>query len=142
MVCAGSRIYSFSWSENDMEVNAATAPPDPERRSFASVLDVQLKELEVRQLEIRLAVELANFGLRGTLMGALLGMLALVIFALIGAFSERIGINGVHLCIMTGLICLTVVSYGAFVFNRSLKVAALWKDRVPPQLEMERTFCR
>jgi len=112
-----------------MEAHAATAPAGTAGRSPACALDVQLKELEVRQLEIKSAVELASLGLKGTLMGALLGMLALVIFALIGAFSERIGITGVHLCVMTGLICLTVVSYGAFVFNRSLKVAALWKDR-------------
>lgn len=92
-------------------------------------LELRRKELEIRQREVELPVELASLGLRGTLTGAIIGLVVLVALALISAFSDKAQITGTHLCILAGIICTTVVMFGAFVFQRSVSIAALWKGR-------------
>jgi len=86
-------------------------------------LELQRLELDVRVKQVELPIELARLGLRGTLTGAIAGMILVVILGFIGAFSEKAQITGTHLCILAGIICATVVFFGAFVFQRSVQVA-------------------
>ena len=87
-------------------------------------VELQKKELEVKLEQIKLRNELATLGLQGTLMGALASCFVIVALALIGAFSPKVQITGKHLCIITGIMALAVVVYGAYIFERSLHVAA------------------
>jgi hypothetical protein len=91
-------------------------------------LSFRERELEIRRLAATLPVQLADLGLRGTLTGAISGLILVLVLALIGTFSNQVAITGTHLCVITGLLCLTVVAYGAFVFQRSAQIAARWKD--------------
>jgi hypothetical protein len=86
-------------------------------------LDLRQRELELRRRKVELPIELAKLGLRGTLSGAIAGVVLVVILGCIGAFVEKAQITGTHLCILTGIICATVVFYGAFVFQRSFQLA-------------------
>jgi predicted PurR-regulated permease PerM len=85
-------------------------------------------ELEYRRLVATLPVQLADLGLRGALAGAIAGLILVLVLALISTFSNRVAITGTHLCVITGLLCFTVVAYGAFVFQRSAQIAARLKD--------------
>ena len=87
-------------------------------------VELRRKELEVKLEQIKLRNELATLGLQGTLMGALASCFVIVALALIGAFSPKVQITGKHLCIITGIMALAVVFYGAYIFERSLHVAA------------------
>lgn len=92
-------------------------------------LTLRERELEIRRRAAELPVQLATLGLRGTMVGSIAGLVLVLALALISTASNRINITGTHLCIITGLICTTVVVYGAFVFQRSAQIAALWKDK-------------
>jgi hypothetical protein len=69
---------------------------------------------------MELPIELAQLGLKGTLIGAVAGGALILALALIAAFSERAQITGTHLCIIMGLVAATVAAYGGYVFGRSL----------------------
>ncbi|MBI3821175.1 MAG: hypothetical protein HY289_00675 [Planctomycetes bacterium] len=109
------------------ELREADLMDVPLRKSWQALSDGELAlrriELEIRNREVELPIELARLGLRGTLMGALAGAAILVILAIISAYSERAQITGTHICILAGIICATVVFYGAFVFQRSIQIA-------------------
>ena len=98
---------------------------DDTKQSMSNAeLELRRLELENRKRELELPVELASLGLRGTLSGAIAGIVLLAILAGISTFSERSQISGAHICILAGIICATVALYGAFVFQRSLTVTA------------------
>lgn len=96
-------------------------PPDEDLRRLE--LQNQRLKLENDRDEIRLPIKLADLGLRGTLTGAIAGAVLLVVLACISAFSDQSQITGNHLCVIAGIVCATVVFYGAFVFQRSLEIA-------------------
>lgn len=90
---------------------------------------VKLRELAVREREAELVVELAKLGLRGTLTGALVGMLFVLLLASPHLFLEKeYPVCGNHITIIVGMICITVVCYGGFVFNRQLQLAFRWMN--------------
>ncbi len=85
----------------------------------------ELRRLKLanEQRQIELPIELAKLGLKGTLIGAIVGAGLVVIIACFGALCDKAQITGTHLCVLTGTVCATVVFYGAFVFNRSIQIA-------------------
>ncbi len=103
--------------------------PTPNDTSL-SLLDreIRLKELEIRRREVEMPMELASLGLRGTLTGAIVGFVTLMVFAGMSVLSEKAQITGTHLCIMTAIIATTVIMYGAFVFKRSAQIAASYRN--------------
>ena len=72
-------------------------------------------------------MELASLGLRGTLTGAIVGLVVLMFFAGLSVFSDRPQITGTHLCVMAAIIATTAIMYGAFVFKRSAQIAASYR---------------
>ncbi len=99
----------------------------PEDR--AAEQEIRLRELAVRETEARLMVELAKFGLQGTLTGALVGMVFILLLIAPRIWVAEYPLDGTHVCILTGLICTAVVAYGAFVYNRQLQIALRYMDR-------------
>jgi hypothetical protein len=86
-------------------------------------LELKRLELEIERRKVELPMELASLGLRGTLTGALVGCGLILALAGRNLISDRVQVTGTHLCVFAGIICATVVAYGAFVFNRSLDIA-------------------
>ncbi len=105
-------------------------PADVSKLADDRVYDLQLKDFELRRRAVELPVELAKLGLRGTLIGAMAGFLLLVALALITAFSDRVKIDGWHLCVLAGIVGTTVAVFGSFVFQRSFSVAAQVGDKI------------
>lgn len=86
--------------------------------------ELSTQRLRLEEKKIELGVQLSQFGLRGTLTGAIGGLFMVIILAILGAFLPDLGIDGTHITIIIGIICVTVGMYGAFVFNRSASFAA------------------
>ena len=97
-----------------------TERTDPQVLSY----ELRMRELHVREMEIKLASDLKQLGLRGTLTGAIGGMLLVVLLAGISVYSGGIVITGTHLCILVGILCASVTFFGAFVFDRAATVVA------------------
>ena len=104
-----------------------SSSPLPETDSTQLSREIRLKELEIQRREVELPIELASLGLRGTLAGAIVGFVTLMVFAGLSVFCEKAQITGTHLCIMTAIIATTVIMYGAFVFQRSAQIAATYR---------------
>lgn len=98
------------------ESGGATSPAEE------NALRIRMRELEIREQEIKLTASLSDLGLRGTLAGALAGLLLVLLLAALSAWSKNVTITGTHLCIVTGVVAVAVVALGAFVFNRSAAV--------------------
>jgi hypothetical protein len=112
-------------NETETAVHAADVMKLADDRAY----ELRLKQLDLKRRATELPVELAKLGLRGTLIGAIVGFVLLVTLALVSAFYPKVEINGWHLCILTGIICTTVGTYGAFIFQRSFSVAAKLGDK-------------
>lgn len=111
-----------------MEQTISSSPQSPDSYSVQLEREIRLKELEIRRREVELPIELASLGLRGTLTGAIVGFVTLMVFAGLSIYSDKTQITGTHLCIMTAIIATTVIMYGAFVFQRSAQIAASYRD--------------
>src|SRR5213593_2667838 len=90
--------------------------------------EVRLKELELSLKETQLLVDLAKYGLRGTLFGAFAGMIFILLLTAPALWLNNYILTGWHICVITGLLSLAVILYGAFVFNQQVKIAASMKD--------------
>ena len=86
--------------------------------------ELAMERIRLEERKVQLGVQLSQFGLRGTLAGAIGGLLMVTILAVLGSFVPTLGVNGLHLTLIIGIICVTVGMYGAFVFNRSASFAA------------------
>lgn len=85
--------------------------------------ELSIRRLQLEEKKIEPGVQLTQYGLKGTLTGAICGVVLVIVLALLGSFLPNLGITGLHITIIIGIICITVGIYGAFVFNRSASVA-------------------
>jgi hypothetical protein len=103
----------------------ATSPDSPAVKEpmeeNGTPLDVRAKELEIRGHEVDLPLALARLGMRGTVMSIIAGAVVLMTLAIASIFSTTI--TGVHLCVMVGIVSISVALYGGFVFERAVRVA-------------------
>lgn len=107
-----------------IEAIRASELPDAEKAKMF----FRLLIIENRRRELELPGELTKYGLNGTLGGAIGSLILLLLLATMSLFAPKDSITGTHLCILAGILCATVVFYGAFVFDRSVNIAAAWKD--------------
>lgn len=78
---------------------------------------VELKKLEYDHL-------LASKGLNGTLYGACASLLAIIALIFAPTITQRDIVTGWQLVCIVGFLGGAVVFYGAFIFNRALRVTA------------------
>ena len=76
--------------------------------------------------ELEIPCELTKYGLNGTLGGACGGLVLIGLLAWFATYAPKDVIAGNHLCVIATTICVTVVVYGAYAFERSVRIAALW----------------
>jgi preprotein translocase subunit SecF len=94
--------------------------------------EYELKRLELEQQHelksLELQNQVANFGLQGTLWGTWAALGAIVLIALVQIFFNRYVVQGFAFATMVGTIAIPVALYGAFIYNRSLSLAAKMKS--------------
>ena len=95
---------------------------DEQARMQRHDMELKIKQLEAENKRDELRIELARLGLRGTLIGVICAFTLIAILVAISAFSEKVNITGTHLCIMIFMLSAAVISFGAFVFNRTAKI--------------------
>lgn len=75
-------------------------------------------DYRIRLRRLELEYELAQTGLKGTLIGALAVMLMLTIVVIVSAFTQVTVLSGVEIVSIFGILLVAVVAYGAFVYRR------------------------
>ena len=95
---------------------------DLELRRAALALSERQVALEEKKAEF--ALQLAQYGLKGTLIGTIGGMTMVLVLTILALLSPELGITGIHIIVMVGIIGSIVAMYGAFVFNRSASFVA------------------
>jgi hypothetical protein len=78
---------------------------------------IQLQKLEYDHL-------LASKGLNGTLYGAWASLFAIIVLIFAPMVTERDIVTGWQLVAIVGFLAGAVVFYGAFIFNRALRITA------------------
>ena len=78
------------------------------------------KDLNRRRLELE--YELAQTGLKGTLIGALAVILMITILAVVSALTRTTILSGTQIVSIFGVVLVVAVAYGAFVYKRLVTV--------------------
>ena len=76
----------------------------------------ELKELAIRRLELE--YDLAQTGLKGTLIGVLAIILMVTITVSVSSFTKVTILSGIEIVSIFGILMIAVVAYGAFVYKR------------------------
>lgn len=72
---------------------------------------------------------LAKEGLKGTLLGAFACLFVIILIEVLPAFTPRHLVEGWQVVVIVGAMVASVVFYGAFIFDRALRVAAKVGDK-------------
>ncbi len=68
--------------------------------------------------------QIGRLGLQGTLWGASAALFTIILMVFAPMVTKKDIVEGWQLVIIVALVVLAVVFYGAFVFNRALKISA------------------
>jgi hypothetical protein len=71
-----------------------------------------------------MTTKLSRLGLRGTLWGALASLSAILVIAIAQVITDRYVVQGWQFTAMVAVVTISVTTYGAFIFNRALKISA------------------
>ncbi len=78
------------------------------------------EDVEIERL--KLANDLAHYGLRGTLYGAFAALAAVVIIAVAQMVTGKTVVDGWALTTLVFIIVLPITAFGAFVFKRAFSI--------------------
>ena len=88
-----------------------------EKQVFSQEGLIALKKLEYDY-------SIGRLGLQGTLWGAWAALVAIILIVFAPIFTGKDTIEGWQIVGIVGLIAVASVAYGAYVFNRALKISA------------------
>ena len=82
--------------------------------------DIESHQLKLRRLELE--YELAQTGLKGTLIAVLAVILMVTVLVAVGSFTKVTVLSGLQLVSLFTILAAAALGYGAFVYKRLVKV--------------------
>jgi hypothetical protein len=118
LVIEGERVGFPRRRANRAQATEGDGGPPTEAAYEGSFMTEQENDREIALEQIKLA----RYGLQGTLYGTFAALTAIVIIALAQVITGRNVVEGWAFSVMVIIIAVTVVFYGAFIFDRSLSL--------------------
>ena len=94
----------------------------------AEQLKLQKRELELK--EATLAADFAKFGFRGTLGGAIVGLIFILALAALDAYSPDFSFGATGVIATSVLLLVGTVLFGAFSTRQPMKMLAIYSDKI------------
>lgn len=97
-----------------------------------SVIDnayIRQKELENKELEIKLFYGFLCLGLKGIFFSVIAGFFLIGGLGVLSLRSPDSNILGEHLCIMLAIVIASASLYGGYIFNRSVEISAKFGEQ-------------
>lgn len=98
---------------------------------------IKLQEAELRLKEAQLASDFAKFGFRGTLGGAIGGMILILAIRIVDLYSKECHMGFKGIIGLTVLIVIPVIVFGAFSIKQPIRVMAKLSEKVSLGVDVE-----